>query len=137
MTSIKKLPWFGWAAGLALIVMLLGVAPLIAKDKPASQGLSTMAAKGLSGEKLIKLCKSKALADNKRCIGYIEGIIDYHILIRSLGTAPTVDFCIDPNLKLEAVVVRVVDYLDQYRMNGPFIAAPGVSLALFDAFPCP
>ncbi|MBK67746.1 MAG: hypothetical protein CMP22_06410 [Rickettsiales bacterium] len=118
-----------------ITVFALGLS-LLALPSSASAQSQALSLKSLSGGELVELCKSQNAQDNTRCIGYIEGLIDYHVLIRSLGTAPTVDFCIPQDAKMEDVVVQVIDYLHQYEMNDPFIAAPAISLALFDAFPC-
>ena len=116
---------------LAIMAAFVLVSPT--QTRAQSQMLSL---KTLTGSDLVSLCQSKNSEDNTRCIGYIEGVIDYHILIRSLGTAPTVDFCIPQNTAMKDVVVKVVDYLHQYDLNDPYLATPGISLALFDAFPC-
>ncbi|MCC6597684.1 MAG: hypothetical protein IT559_02720 [Alphaproteobacteria bacterium] len=71
------------------------------------------------------------------CQAYIAGILDYHNLIRSLGAAPSVDFCVPEETGLYEVQSKVVSYLLRNRHEqGPFIAAPGVALALFQAYPC-
>ncbi len=71
------------------------------------------------------------------CQGYIAGVIDYHNLISSLGTAPSIDFCVPREADLANVHIRVYKYLRENRHEqGPFNAAPGVALALYKAYPC-
>jgi len=70
------------------------------------------------------------------CLGYIAGIIDYHNLMRSLGTSPTVNFCIPNQVTLGAAAARVAQYLVQQPQHDSFIAAPAVTLALYQAYPC-
>lgn len=91
----------------------------------------------MTGQALLTLCSSTQNADQFACQSYIAGVIDYHRLVRSLGTAPSVDFCIPPNTKMAAMRDRVVAYLNQHTEHHDFIAAPGVSLGLYKAFPCP
>jgi len=71
------------------------------------------------------------------CQAYIAGILDYHNLIRSLGAAPAVDFCVPDGADLNEVQARISRYLAENRHEqGPFIAAPGVALGLFESYPC-
>ncbi len=85
---------------------------------------------------LLKLCYSKNSNDVELCYGYIAGIIDYHNLTRSLGTAPTIDFCVPAHIKLNDVAIRVANYLSTETQNDPFISSPAVALAFFNLFPC-
>lgn len=95
-----------------------------------------------SGAYLLELCKR----DNKgeetvegahtACQAYIAGVIDYHKLLRSLGTSPSVDFCVPDDVKMNDVQDVVWTYLNQNSENDGFIAAPAVALALFEVFPC-
>ncbi len=71
------------------------------------------------------------------CQAYIAGLLDYHNLLRSLGTAPGIDFCVPDDVSLNEMQVRVASYIFKKQQNhGAFIASPGVALALFDAYPC-
>jgi Rap1a immunity proteins len=96
-----------------------------------------------SGAYLIRVCASDAAGKeivpggHIACQGYISGVVDYHVLIRSLGTAPSVDFCIPEKTSLNTVQSIVFRYLVKNRkQHGSFVAAPGVALALFEAYPC-
>jgi hypothetical protein len=70
------------------------------------------------------------------CLNYIAGIIDYHILMQSLGTNPSIDFCLPPNLSLEDAGVAVMMYLRKHPQHDAFIASAAVPLALNQAYPC-
>lgn len=96
-----------------------------------------------SGSYLIQVCASdesgKELVPGGHiaCQGYISGVVDYHNLIRSLGTAPSVDFCVPDDVGLNGVQRTVLNYLIRNKNeHGAFVAAPGVALALYEAYPC-
>ena len=58
------------------------------------------------------------------------------MLMKSLGTAPTIDFCVpntEPMGKLQDIVWI---YLQDNRQHSDFIAAPAVTLALYAYYPC-
>jgi len=80
------------------------------------------------------------LSDKKEkvasCIYYITGVIDYHFLMQSFGTAPTIDFCLPESISKEQAAVLVMTYLRTSPQNDDFIAAAVVPLALNKAFPC-
>ena len=72
------------------------------------------------------------------CQAYIAGVVDYHNLIRSLGTAPSVDFCIPEGLDVPDLQNTVLGYfMRNFQNHDQFNAAPGVALALYEAYPCP
>lgn len=71
------------------------------------------------------------------CQAYIAGVIDYHNLIHSLGTSPSVDFCVPDDIDLNVIQKKVVEYLSVNRDDHEqFVASPGVALALFANYPC-
>lgn len=70
------------------------------------------------------------------CQSYIAGVLDYHNLIHSLGTSPSVDFCVPQDVGLDVLQQIVGRYLAQNKDQGPFVASPAVALALFEAYPC-
>lgn len=70
------------------------------------------------------------------CQAYIAGIVDYHNLLQSLGTSPNVDVCIPAGAKLKDLQDIVWRYLDRNAQHDTFIAAPAVTLALFQKYPC-
>ena len=96
-----------------------------------------------SGDYLLRICafdeKGNELIKGGHiaCQGYIAGVIDYHNLISSLGTAPSIDFCVPHDADLANVHVRIYKYLkENHHEQGPFNAAPGVALGLYKAYPC-
>lgn len=84
---------------------------------------------------LAQKCQSAA-ADLYQCVGYVAGIIDYHIMLQSLGTVPAADFCLPEGTEIEQAAVTVIRYLKAAPQHGDFIAAPAVLLALNGAYPC-
>lgn len=90
----------------------------------------------VSTEELARRCLGNRSEDISACTSYIAGVIDYHLLLQSLGTAPTIDFCLPENLSLAQASVRVMGYLQDAPQHDAFIAASAVPLALNKAFPC-
>ena len=96
----------------------------------------------VSGAYLFELCKRDengkelVVGGHVACQSYIAGLIDYHNLLRSLGASPSVDLCVPGTVKLNDLQDIVWKYLDQNAHHDAFIAAPAVSLALFEVFPC-
>ena len=70
------------------------------------------------------------------CQAYIAGIIDYHKLMKSLGTAPTIDFCVPNTESMRRLQNIVYVYLLKNAHHAEFIAAPSVTLALYEYYPC-
>lgn len=94
------------------------------------------AAAYVTGDDLLKLCLSTRSADAVACLNYIGGVVDYHVMMQSLGTTPTTDFCLPENMPLEKAAVTVFRYLKKSPQHGGFIAAPAVAMALHEAYPC-
>lgn len=90
----------------------------------------------MTGDALSGLCSSDKESDQLSCHSYIAGIVDYHTLMKSLGTAPSVDFCVPDGIKMTDIGDLVFEYLNKNAQHGSFLASPGVTLALFEAFPC-
>lgn len=96
----------------------------------------------ISGAYLLELCKrdtdgkEQVAGAHIACQSYIAGLIDYHNLLRSLGTSPNIDLCVPNTVKLNDLQDIVWKYLDVNTHHDEFIAAPAVSLALFEYFPC-
>jgi len=96
-----------------------------------------------SGQYLMSMCASDeqgeeiAAGGHIACQAYIAGILDYHVLMKSLGTAPGIDFCVPSEATLNQVQDKVQSYvLRNRKQHSSFIAAPGVALGLHNAFPC-
>lgn len=96
----------------------------------------------ISGAYLLEICKRDenggelTPGSHAACQAYIAGLVDYHNLIQSLGTSPSVDICIPANVKLNDLQDIVWKYLETNAQHDAFIAAPAVALALFEVFPC-
>jgi hypothetical protein len=96
----------------------------------------------ISAEYLMHVCsngrggREKVEGGDITCQAYIAGVMDYHALLSSLGTSPSVDFCIPSNVELGDLQDIVVDYLHRNPQHTGFIASPAVALALYEAFPC-
>lgn len=96
-----------------------------------------------SGDYLLQMCASdkngKELSPGGHiaCQAYIAGILDYHNLIRSMGAAPSVDFCVPEDVGLNKLQRDVASYIFKNKKeHGAFIASPGVALGLYNAYPC-
>lgn len=96
-----------------------------------------------SGSYLLHICGSdkngKELVPGGHiaCQAYIGGILDYHNLQRSLGTAPTVDYCVPENTNLKTLQAQVYSYVFRHqKQHNVFTAAPAVALALYNYYPC-
>jgi hypothetical protein len=96
----------------------------------------------ISSEYLIHVCssdkKGKEMVSGGHitCQAYIAGVMDYHALLSSLGTAPSISFCVPSNVELGDLQTVVLHYLLRNPQHKGFIASPAVALALYEAFPC-
>lgn len=96
-----------------------------------------------SGAYLREMCESNALGQevvkggHTACQAYIAGVIDYHDLLRSLNTAPSVDFCVPNTVKMHDLQVVMWQYLKKNQQHNAFSAGPAVALGLFEKYPCP
>lgn len=96
-----------------------------------------------TGDYLLNMCSSDekgkeiTKGGHLACQAYIAGVLDYHNLIRSMGVAPSVDFCVPEKESMGVLQQKVAKYLQRYKnQHGPFIASPAVALALFLYYPC-
>jgi hypothetical protein len=123
---------FRWGVILVLLILSLPF-PLHAQDKTSGF---------FSGNYLMALCQSNAKGKetvkngHAVCQSYIAGMIDYHKLMKSLGTAPTIDFCVPNTTPPRRLQKIVYVYLAKNRQHGDFTAAPAVALALYEYYPC-
>jgi hypothetical protein len=112
-----------------LFILLFAALLLSASPRPAQ-------ALFMTAKELNDGCMAEAKNDISYCLGYIAGVIDYHVMLQSLGTAPTIDFCLPANVTVQQAAVIVLSYLQKAPQNGAFIAAPTVAMALHESFPC-
>ena len=96
-----------------------------------------------SGDYLLQMCASdkdgKELVSGGHvaCQAYIAGVLDYHNVIRSLGTSPSVEFCVPETVGLNQLQQDVASYIYKHKQqHGAFVAAPAVALALYNYYPC-
>lgn len=116
---------------LCAVAALWGLFALCASPVAASVDGALMTGKTLS-----LLCNSPKEDDRFACQTYIAGVVDYHRLIKSLGTAPSVDFCLPKNLTMDQIKALVTRYIATHTEHQDFIAAPAVAMSLFNAYPC-
>lgn len=90
----------------------------------------------VTGGDLAEYCRGDKPQNTLKCMNYIAGVIDYHVMMQSLGTAPTTDFCLPEDLPLEEASVTVMRYLKKSPQHASFIAAPAVTMALHETYPC-
>lgn len=109
---------------LLLAVLLFG----LAAPRPALAGFVTTA-------DLERSCMSGKRELVNGCLQYIAGVIDYHILMQSFGTQPTIDFCLPDNITLEDAGVAVMSYLKSHPQHDA-IASAVIPMALNYAYPC-
>ena len=96
-----------------------------------------------SGQYLLHMCASDERGDeiteggHIACQAYIAGVMDYHAILRSMGVAPSIDFCVPAQVPMNLVQAQVTSHIfhNQKQHNG-FIAAPAVALGLFENYPC-
>lgn len=96
-----------------------------------------------SGSYLLHICgtdkngKELAPGGHIACQAYIAGILDYHNLQRTLGTSPTVDYCVPNDANLKTLQTQVYSYVYRHqKQHNVFTAAPAVALALYYFYPC-
>ena len=102
----------------------------------------TAEAARFSGAYLHKICEKDAKGremvkgGHTACQAYIEGVLDYHGVLQSLKIAPRVDICIPPTVKSGELHDIVLRFLETHTEHDAFIAAPAVTMALFEKYPC-
>ncbi len=96
-----------------------------------------------TGNYLLEMCavdkdgKEIVAGGHALCQSYIAGLLDYHNLMRSMGGAPSVDFCVPDGEPLNKLQNVVAAYLYKNKNDhGSFVASPGVALALYGSYPC-
>ena len=96
------------------ITAILTLALALATARPA-------AAQYMTGGDLSKSCDAGSPSGEiYRCLGYIAGVIDYHVVMQSLGTNPSTDFCLPPGTQMLLVTLEY----PQEEMQGPPFSVP-------------
>jgi hypothetical protein len=112
---------------IALVILVMGM--LLLPVRPAAAAYVTT-------EELERNCLSHKADRIEGCLQYIAGVIDYHVLMQSLGTQPTIDFCLPDKLTIEDAALAVMAYLRVHPQHDAFIASAAVPMALHAAYPC-
>lgn len=96
-----------------------------------------------SGEYLLKVCaldrNGNEIVEGGKiaCQSYISAVIDYHNFLRTLDSAGPSSFCLPDEISLNEVhLVVLLYFMKNQKLHRKFIAAPGVEMALIDAYPC-
>lgn len=132
LSDVLPMDWRGVRRVCAVAALVVGLAGFGYFMTPATKAESAY----MTGDLLLRKCSTSNDDPNFSCRGYIAGVVDYHRLVRSLGTAPGVDFCIPTGTSMDIVTEVVIQYLAANPQHEDFIAAPAVAMALYQAFPC-
>lgn len=89
-----------------------------------------------TGRDLAAQCEDEDDRKTASCLGYVAGVIDYHVMLQSLGTAPTTDFCLPDDLSVSRATTTILDYLKKNPQHLDFIAGPTIAMALAANHPC-
>lgn len=89
-----------------------------------------------SSAELAVKCMSDRPEDIHDCTSYVAGVIDYHLLLQSMGTVPTMPFCMPESISMQQAAVVVMAYLRTAPQHDAFVAAAAIPLAINKAFPC-
>lgn len=95
-----------------------------------------------SGAYLYRLCqmdengRETVKGGHTACQAYIAGVIDYHSMLQSMKIAPRIDICIPEKTSSATLHAIVLKYLEKNKTHDGFIAAPAVTMALYEKYPC-
>lgn len=95
-----------------------------------------------SGKYLLEICdigpdgREVIAGGHAACQAYIAGVLDYHAFLQGLKIAPKTDICVPHSVSMNQVHATVLNYLKNNPQHDGFTAAPAVTTALFQAYPC-
>ena len=95
-----------------------------------------------SGAYLLHLCeidakgKETVTGGHAACQSYIAGVLDYHNVLQSLDLAPKIDICVPSTASLRDLQLIVLKYLRSHGEHDAFVAAPAVTMAIYQVYPC-
>ncbi len=95
-----------------------------------------------SGAYLLHVCEMDAKGKevvrggHTACQAYIAGVLDYHNVLQSLHIAPSIDICVPQNVSMGQLQAIVLRYLRAHGEHDAFIAAPAVTMAIYEIYPC-
>lgn len=119
-----------------------GVCILLALFCLALMAPGTARAAQFNGKYLLELCDIGAEGQEKipgghaACQAYIAGVLDYHAVLQSFKIAPKIDICVPGDVTMNQLHAIVLKYLKENTQHDGFIAAPAVTVALYQAYPC-
>ncbi len=70
------------------------------------------------------------------CQSYIAGVLDYHNVLQSLNIAPKIDICVPGGVAMGELQAIVLRYLRAHGEHDAYIAAPAVTMAIYQIYPC-
>lgn len=70
------------------------------------------------------------------CQSYIAGVLDYHNVLQSLYLAPKVDICVPQKTTMNTMHAIVLKYLRAHGEHDAYVAAPAVTMAIYQVYPC-
>lgn len=103
---------------------------------------ATAQAARMSGAYLYRVCDMDAQGretikgGHAACQSYIAGVLDYHSVLQSMKIAPSVNICVPQKTTLRDLQDIVLNFLRTHKEHDGFVAAPAVTMALFQVFPC-
>lgn len=121
-------------ARITLLLILVFIMPITAQAQDSKVFISAAY--------LHQICErdedgaEKVAGGHTACQAYIAGVIDYHNLLKTLKTEPSINLCITNNAKPSDLQDIVWNYLDKNAQHDAFAAAPAITLALAQVFPC-
>jgi len=95
-----------------------------------------------SGAYLYQLCQmdddgnERVKGGHTACQAYIAGVIDYHTVLQSMKIAPKLDICVPEKTTSAQLHIIVLKYLEKNNTHDEFVAAPAITMALYEKFPC-
>lgn len=95
-----------------------------------------------TGAYLLKICqigangKETVAGGHTACQAYISGVIDYHNLLQVMKLAPAMAICVPEDIPLNILHQTVLNYLETNKQHDSFVAAPAVTTALYQNYPC-
>ena len=95
-----------------------------------------------SGAYLLKLCetspqgKELIAGGHAACQAYISGVIDYHNVLQALRLSPAMPICVPEETSISQLHQHVLNYLRANKQHDSFVAAPAVTTALYQVYPC-
>lgn len=103
---------------------------------------SAQAGARFTGAYLLKICdtndegKELVKGGHTACQAYISGVVDYHNLLLVLKIAPAMSICVPETVPLNILHQNVLRYLRKNKQHDSYVAAPAVTTALHQIYPC-